>query len=232
MGIRRIISHTLIFWLFSTMTVHAIMNGDLLLDEEYPEVVRLKINKIGLCTGVYISSNVILTSAHCILEGLKNEHSKYEYLDLELPDTQVLDYIVHPLFDKSRKDEDPYDVGMIKVKKKHSFLRLGTRYPAKGNKVTMVGFGLVNPNIPFDHAKRIGMNKILEAQWGQILLETNENDGTGSTLPGDSGGPLIDRCGRIIGIASWSSMDAIKGVKLSKYIDVTCPEVKSFILSW
>jgi len=182
-------------------------------DHGHPAVVAIRIGGSALCTGSLVAPDVVLTARHCVSETAEN-------IQCDRPGVQV------------RGDRDPRTMLIyagesangkaiargraLVVPGSHRLcgadaaaivldrnvtgippLRISSP-PSPGAKVTAVGYGRQGP---YGEAgwKMKRTIRILDVE--KTELEVGEG-----TCPGDSGGPLLDSNGAIVGIVSRGRM--------------------------
>jgi hypothetical protein len=169
----------------STVSDAQIANG-LDAEGEYPEVVKLKLNNgQGMCTGTFVSSNTLITAAHCVKSGVV-EYNGVKAIDL------IYDHTYTELHDKD------FAVVIFPEGTAPATAQIITKAPKEGDEFVIVGYGN-NDNIRETGAgkKRKGSNKISSITNDMIIFygsaatqgtATGENATSGK---GDSGGPLF-----------------------------------------
>lgn len=193
-----------------------VTNGAAIDGDEYPAVVQLKLGNSS-CTGTFLSSDVVLTAAHCVVNKSFPKEIKV---------------LTHPLYIAS-SGANRADLAFIKFaeKKSEHHVKISPR-PAKANDtITIVGFGLSDAEDPRSSGvKRKGSN-LLDTRGDGLLVFSGvvrgaeENGRESASASGDSGGPmLVD--GRQVGV---TSAGVVKGnTKFSIYVDLHSAESKQF----
>ena len=194
-----------------TTPANALVNGEKVSDEqftaEYPWMVAVVGKQSGgVCGGVLIAPNWVLTAAHCVNRNKyvvagTADRTKAKRYDVERP-------IRHPDF---AKETLQYDLGLLKLKEPVDapLAPLATRVEAmelleEGVKGTLLGWGRIE--------RRSGAVSRLRA--GPVRLDKLTLAGTqiryiyrgGGPCGRDSGGPMLlaaaDGSVRVVGVAS------------------------------
>ena len=177
-----------------------ITNG-VLDDNEYPAVVQIHTEADGSCTGTFIRGNVLLTAAHCVIEGqIEGQPVVIESLTSKPKSTDIF---IHKRFETDER----VDAALVFFSEQLSLSprELEFTKPKVGEKVTFVGYG---KNAYFEDGtstgsgeKRVGRNnivafvenffRIIGTPHAQPSPEgpTGENSSLGM---GDSGGPAFN----------------------------------------
>jgi len=179
-------------------------------DPRFLAVVLLSLDEgSGLCTGTFISQQMVLTARHCIsgkappavggIESIKVLTTSGEYQ----PEKDIA-LVIFP----------EGTAGKLGIK---VFPKLSSEPARKDETVTLIGYGL-NNMVKKEGAgkKRIGTNVVTAVERGFIAFDaksygtgTGENAGLGS---GDSGGPLLNSKGEILGVGIIASLEQAKGL--------------------
>ncbi len=184
-------------------------------DDEYPGVVRISLGGSS-CTASFISTDVLLTAAHCV------------YRKSFADDVKVM---MHPLYVASG-EANRMDLALIKFPKKMSdnVVQISPGAAKVGDAITIVGFGLNDAqNTSTSGIKRKGNNTLQNRSGGLLVfsgLVRGDNDGLNSaSASGDSGGPMfVDD--KQVGVTSAGSIKA--NTKFSIYVDLHSDDSKSF----
>ncbi|MBQ49245.1 MAG: hypothetical protein CMP10_17845 [Zetaproteobacteria bacterium] len=239
----------------SSLTVS---NGQDIDESEYPAVVMLyDAAKGALCTATFVTDDTVLTAAHCTMGGEvvdkktgKVDHSiqLVRMLDPKTRKVKVLAESVeiyrHPKWDEAFKTKqvNEYDIGTIKFPTgtAKAVAEIGDT-PSRGDEITIVGYGLnyvprnqndIDPSSV--GVKRKGTNDVSMLNGGFIYFfgntKTTDGDGTNvNAAPGDSGGPMFNEAGQLVGVTSGGGRLLGRGVSL--YIDLKSEMSKNFLNS-
>lgn len=206
---------------------------------EYPGVVELDSNGV-LCTGSFIAPDIILTAAHCIAMNDGGSADLYKPVKAPALNIESTHIVVHPLYEKGVPTHD--------LARLHFTTRVAStvyqvsKTPAEqSDVVTLVGFGDnqyedVDENISSGAGKkRIGRNFVNVVQNGTIYFEGTPSAGAPATGDdsasgrGDSGGPLFNSKGEIVGVACQGFYSIQKKKKVSVFVDLTSKASQVFL---
>lgn len=171
----------------------------------YPAVVKL--GDSMLCTGTFIASNAILTAGHCSWEEISYEN------------TSPNQNIPHPNFSQKKpgrilSNEVSRDLRILifDVAVSKNTLKVSATQPRAGDTATIVGFGCDNFSARKGYGtKRVGTIEISEVTERALVLRRSATHG----CPGDSGGPLLNTKGQIIGVTSIAATGYTEWVNLN-----------------
>ena len=189
----------------------AVINGKNA-DHILPQVVLIEnYERSQIGTGVLVGRDVILTAEHCVLAS--------NVLALKIGGTSPLQ-VIFPDAEPESKSSPRLDLALVRINPALGFaqsvepLKIDLRGAlVKGDPISIVGYGLaIGPNLPLaiDQSvqKRIGKNVIemLNDFYLRIYHPPGVHNETmpSGAAPGDSGGPMLDRNGAVVGIASTS----------------------------
>jgi S1-C subfamily serine protease len=194
---------------------------------EHNYVVKLVMNPLGqtnsenqsICTGVFLDKKTVVTSAHCLQKRdgaaiLPTVHFNLGDNDYTINSKTVVAY--QDLVEKKQIPVEfaAYDLALVQVDCQDNqcpqdglpFPTFALKSPASGEDVTLVGYGassLGGKDGGVD--KTIGNNKVNSTENNAIIVAAKESEvsnGQAIATYGDSGGPLLDKNGNLLGIGS------------------------------
>lgn len=201
----------------------------------------------GLCTGVFISDNVLMTAGHCVVEGIRGFTvvSKIEPFASERPFSSQI--VRHPSFPPGGLNYGSYfaDVALAifpnGTAPKEMIAKLATTPPRAGDHVRFAGYGqyTYKPGGNTDEGiRRYGENKVAWVDEGANGIFKIEGipfadgrpgeDFDAATAPGDSGAPLYNDAEEIIGTVSTGAINQNRR-KETFFANMTAPATRSFI---
>lgn len=202
-----------------------ITNGQEITEADYPAVVMLMSDNDAICTGTFINDYQVLTAAHCVRNKASISVVTQRFLStirgLKTLATSTTMF-AHPGYNKAA--DNALDLGIINFPRGTSAqaLKLSSRRAEIGDHFLTIGFGndTIDSSMPFGQMyqsgvthKRIGSNRIERVEAGTLQFRGHispgraegEGDERGERVGfagGDSGSPMLDRNGDIIGITS------------------------------
>ena len=217
----------------------SVVAGDQAVRGSFPYLAFIYFHDEGeaeACSGTVVSSNVVLTAAHCVLDGAGAPRPVATFrvvtgeVDWEAGDrvlSKVAALAVHPEYDPRGERADWADVAVLQLSRPISAppVRLASEPPAPGTASLIAGWGKLAADQPGPAATlHYGTTTVQPADFcagqasqfdptGQLcVLDTT--DQAHSACNGDSGGPLLVVApGSVdepleIGIASFGASDS------------------------
>jgi hypothetical protein len=164
------------------------------------------------CTGVAVAPDLVLTAAHCVMNG-----GKFRLASFEGPRPTVRNVInvaAHPQF--TLQDDAP-DVGLVKIARQPPGQLLPVTFSDRrapitvGDRFIVAGFGVSKPGDRRSAGKLRAATLMATGRPNSQLVSLidpqtlGEKAGLG-VCNGDSGGPVFDERDRaLVGIVSWSA---------------------------
>lgn len=225
-----------------------VANGTVIPETSFPSVVLLYDQKGSICTGTFVTEEIVLTAAHCTMSGDVDAEGN---VDLTLGIIEVEDMsagkaklvakstkiVRNTAWDKAGRAVNRYDLGLVyfPAGTAKALSKISSSPARRGDDFTIVGYGLNQTNDLSDGSsagtKRAGDNTVSSVSGGFIQFygatKTSTGDGSNaSSSSGDSGGPLfID--GDIAGVTSGGGNSF--GRARSMYIDLHSSTSREFL---
>lgn len=213
---------------------------------EYPAVVALSFKSDkwqGECSGTFISDSILLTAAHCVPFEDKNLTYNVEIGGKTLTSTA---FFRHPEFKTMSQGQFPkaqdsrYDIAVIRfppgTSKDTMVVKSGSIITA-GTELTIVGFGgdSIQSEELGPQVKRKGTNTVKAAANGIFIMSDMLRKMLVNPVPGqlvaatkgDSGGPAIDKEGKLVGVTSIGTK--VGDSTFFVFCDVSSPEASRFL---
>jgi V8-like Glu-specific endopeptidase len=232
-----------------------IVGGEAARRGDFPSVVKLILDPgtetvhPKICTGIIINHRTVLAAAHCVQTKKTDQKVSYARISVEASATREKQEILAQRIvtfsdgisqEKIMTHSVALDLAVVDFGPKTFALakypKISRSLPTLGDQVTLVGFGATTFDEDNDQTigeLNTGTNSVRKynSQDGYIQLTgTLRDDGspTGALAgPGDSGGPLFDSKGNIIGIGSGFNVEG--NTVNNYYVDLTSEEAISLI---
>jgi secreted trypsin-like serine protease len=174
-------------WLLLCVPVRSIVGGVPVADRLLARHTVLLFNRHGMCSGVVLAPDLVLTAAHCALELGKGGRIAGK------PVIDVTDIAVHPQYAHGTRSVTP-DIALLKLARplppQLVPATLGARPVAEGENLFIVGFGKAERDEKrVSFTPRMAMLAVADRSAGLLTL----------TDPGHSGLMIADRGGKISG---------------------------------
>jgi hypothetical protein len=154
--------------------------------ESWMESVVLVLNGPAFCTGAVIGDNLVATAYHCVATGLRSE--------IEFEDGGTFLASTVAAYPKA-------DLAILEVEglSGRPALPIRKSNPVRGEEVYALGhpFAPLSERPPLHGTLRWSVSKGIVSVVGERFIQTDA-----ALNPGNSGGPVVDGQGRIVGIAS------------------------------
>lgn len=192
-----------------------------------PQRIRCGDSATVLCSGSLIAPDAVLSAAHCFdstRPGLAYEVFLGEAVGSDAQAISVLEVITHPEFDADTRQNDVAVLWLARPAEGVSPEILPeslTTPPELDDRVTLAGFGATTAGAAPDGLKRRGIGKVAELRAGVVAVSPDPS----VSCVGDSGGPLFDEAGSLVGVAS--SGDT--GCSETSVYALIAPTVEGFI---
>jgi len=197
------------------------------------------------CTGTFIRDDLLMTAAHCTQGVGTNRFVVFSGLapwGKEKPISSQ--YTVHQDFSMDEPSPRPSDLAFIIFSKNtaptNMIAQLASEDDQANDSVTMVGYGGATPSWQWDllGVRRTAKNQIAGLWYGgpyRMIKVNTKSEFTsadaGSINEGDSGGPLYNAQGKLIGIGQSGKYLEDEKYWDSRFIDLLVPRMANFIKS-
>lgn len=162
----------------------------------FPAVVAVVVEGRGLCTGAFVSPNVVMTAGHCV--GTKDMYIVKDLFDKSPWTNKVTDIKVIPIL----------DIALLRVTEPSKYCSpLASYKPKVGTNVTVVGYGQGKGARTPVGVLHWGKQAVTHV--GTYEIQVKDKAGFDMPTPGDSGGPLYDNDGIVIGVTSYNVGDKL-----------------------
>jgi secreted trypsin-like serine protease len=172
----------------------------------------------GFCTGVVLSERIVLTAAHCV-SGPADTKLHWRGAN-GAPVVVDVDHVaVHPEYraNAPRTRERSVDLAVVRaatpLPSRFSFAALSNRPTLSlGEDVRIGGFGVTAEGAGETSGVFRAAELSVRAPLSRLLGWAESGDGRPlGACTGDSGGPMIDATGEVVGIIAWSSGQGRRG---------------------
>jgi len=167
----------------------------------------------GLCSGVVLAQDIVLTAAHCVEANLQIAGNWGGKLFAYIP---VVETVRHPLYNSS--DTISPDLAILKLEKPlpDRFIpaSLGVRTIGTGDHLIVAGYGTTAAGYTIGGTPlRMGLLRVSGTTKGWLTLVSAGQDAAGGCW-GDSGGPVFTYRGMyaLVGVIVRGSCGVISGV--------------------
>gem|GEM_PF-4205719 len=197
------------------------------------------------CTGTFVRDDLLVTAAHCtaapgtakfVLFG-KAPHWQGQG---QRPSTSL--YTVHPDFSIEEPSPRPTDVAFLHLPRGTATADMIANIAVEEDwsdlPVTMVGYGGSEPSWKWDllGVRRIGKNQVAGFWYGgpyrmiKVTTEQPVNPSDNAAInEGDSGGPLYNNRGELVGTGQSGRFLEDKGHWDTRFIDLQVPSIARYV---
>ncbi|NLV26172.1 MAG: trypsin-like serine protease [Methanomicrobiales archaeon] len=183
-----------------------------------PEGELEAVGTVGGCSATLITDNLVLAAGHCFCDDFGNNcgnRAQFILHDVRPVNNPNIrqdisisgDVRIHPEYGKRGWLREDYSV--IELDQPASSVALVNpisvenpwNIPLVGEKLTLVGFGATGTDCKSPSKGKMKMEVAVDGSgWGGISFKNAQLH----SCPGDSGGPIINKAGHVVGVASWN----------------------------
>ncbi|MGZ6332415.1 MAG: trypsin-like serine peptidase [Bdellovibrionota bacterium] len=208
----------------------AVLHGTLVPADQFSAVKKLSFKGgNGTCTGTFIGPRTMVTAAHCIEAATSKKGFEASVDGVRASGYQI----PSPYWNKKVAGFWAYDIAVVQFPPSANFpvMKLAKVRGKEGDPVIVIGYGMERDEVG---RLRQGPNRIINAdpEMGQYLLRNDRDDPNfASATPADSGGPLLNAQGEVLGTAVSSEVRLERVQKINQiYIDTQAPEIRDFLI--
>ncbi|GJE40109.1 S1 family peptidase [Methylobacterium persicinum] len=203
---RAVLALALPFAALPALPAAAIVGGG---DAEPAGAVMVLNSAGGVCTGVVVAPDAVLTAGHCVA-GAKALRVHYRSTEGAPVLVDIAARTVHPGYDAGAVAgrRRSIDLALLRTAEplppRFAPASLGTQEPRAGETLTLAGYGAAKPGDPRSTGTYRSVAVPVVEPYGpsRILVWMQGSRGTGA-CQGDSGGPVAPPDGTVLAVTAW-----------------------------